>query len=46
MGGPNSPDLSPLEYQVLEFYRKLQLKPITAPEFKDALCLIWSALLM
>ena len=29
---------------MLEFYHKLQLKPKTVPEFKNALQLIWSAL--
>ena len=46
---PNSPDLSPLDYHVwgtmLKSYHKLQPKPKTIAEFKNALQLIWSALL-
>ena len=45
---PNSPDLNPLDYHVwgamLESYHKLQPKPKTVRELKDALQLIWSAL--
>jgi len=47
---PNSPDLSPLDYQagllaIMEFYHhKLQPKRKSVPEVKDALQLIWSAL--
>jgi len=49
MSFPNSSDLSPLDYQVymetmLESYHKLQQKPKTIPELKNALHLIWSAL--
>jgi len=43
---PNSRDLSLLDYQVwamLEFYHKLQRKPKSIAEFKDALQSIWSA---
>jgi len=40
---PNSSNLNPLDYEVwgmLESYHKLQLKPKTVPEFKNALQLI------
>ena len=44
---PNSPALNPPDYLVqfgamLESYHKLQLKPKSVPEFKNALQLIWS----
>ena len=42
---PNSPDLNPLDYHVwgamLEAYHKLQAKPKTIVELKEALQLIW-----
>ena len=45
---PNSPDLNPLDYHVwgamLEAYHKLQPKPKTTAELKDALQLIWDKL--
>jgi len=46
ISGSNSPDLSPLDYQVLramlECYHKLQQKQF--PSLKNALQMIWSAL--
>jgi len=48
MSDPSSPDLSGLNYQVwgqcCESYHRLQQKPKTVPQFKNALQLIWSAL--
>ena len=45
---PNSPDLNPLDYHVwgamLEAYHKLQPKPKTLAELKDALQSIWDEL--
>ena len=45
---PNSPDLNPLDYHVwgamLETYHKLQAKPKTIAELKEALQLIWDNL--
>ena len=45
---PNSPDLNPLDYHVwgamLEAYHKLQAKPKTIAELKEALQLIWDNL--
>jgi len=46
MASNYSSDLNPLDYvlgAMLESYNKLQPKPNTIPEFKDALQLIWSA---
>jgi len=48
MSGPNSPDLSPLDYQVWgnnESYHKLQPMPKSVPDFKDVPQLIWPSLL-
>jgi len=50
ISGPNSPNLSQLDYglldleAMLESYHKLQQKPKTVSEFKNALQLIWFAL--
>jgi transposase len=45
---PNSPDLNPLDYHawgaMLEQYNKLQPKPKTVTQLKDALLKIWSEL--
>ena len=45
---PNSPDLNPLDYSVwglmLESYNKLNPKPTSCAELKDALQKIWDAL--
>ena len=47
MSGPRSPDVNPLDDQVwwqCWSLIKLQSKPKTVPEFKDAIQLIWSVL--
>jgi len=45
---PNSPDLNPLDYHVwgakLQAFHKLQSKPKTTPELKNALQQIWDDL--
>jgi len=51
MSGSNSPDLSPLDYQIWGEGQSWSLitvaatKAKTVPEFKNAFQLIWSALL-
>jgi len=45
MSGPNSSGLSSLLGAMLESYHRLHPKPKSVAEFKDALQLIWSALL-